>query len=458
MKKWIPNIYAPYELEGLEEYLVSQAAKGWILEKIGQSGFCFKKAEPRNLRYCVDIPSVQRKRGGFNDYLQPYYEMCEEAGWTFVGTDMHIHVFVTEDPTVAPIHTDPKVRFEAAESYLKGQSAGAILALVLMAVMVLPNLPRVIQMGDGNMIFVGIVLLLGVGIAGESLYSYFRWRRVHEQALTTGDWNVPKERRRIGLRVLIYVLYTVALFVAYWFVTKDQLKMEIKTVQDFLVMLMEPPFDLILLLIVVHFGREFFWKRGYDETSGRAITMVLAWLAMIFLILGSSILEDCTAHREKGGSVSVKLEQIKEAPFTAEMLGIDSSYEAMVTRGRGDNSVSLEYIQILDGGGSIQYTYRLFADEAKAEELWASLHKRDIYDVENEHVHYSEEWVESDLSVLGTENATVLLYRASNGTTTEFVVSEYVYNIQKGNVHLSIEYTQGLLTEAQLQVIADSLP
>jgi hypothetical protein len=60
--------------------------------------------------------------------------------------------------------------------------------------------------------------------------------------------------------------------------------------------------------------------------------------------------------------------------------------------------------------------------------------------------------------VLGTENATVLLYRASNGTTTEFVVSEYVYNIQKGNVHLSIEYTQGLLTEAQLQVIADSLP
>ena len=159
-----------------------------------------------------------------------------------------------------------------------------------------------------------------------------------------------------------------------------------------------------------------------------------------------------------GVSAQVKLEKMKEAPFTGEMLGIDSSYDAITTQERGDNYVSLEYIQILDGGGSLRYIYRLFVDETKAEETWDSLHKRNVYYIENEWVHHSEEWVESDLSVLGTENATVLLYRASNGTSTEFVVSEYVYNIQKGNVQLSIEYTQGLLTEAQLQVIADSLP
>ena len=455
MKKWIPNMYAVYESELLEKHLENLAAKGWILEKVGQSGFWLKKSEPRNLHYCVDIPSVQRKRGGSNDYLQPYYEMCEEAGWTFVGTNMHIHIFATEDPIVAPIHTDPSVRFEAAESYLKGQSAGAILVLVLMAAIVLPSLPRVIQMGDARMIFVGIVLILGVVITGESLHSYFRWRRIHEQAMTTGDWNVPKENRSIQFRALISVLYTIALLVAYWIMTKDQPKMDIKTVQDFLMMLTEPPFSLILLLIVFHFGRKFFWKRGYDETSGRAITGVLAFFAMIFLMMVSGIMEDCAAHRENGGSTSVKLEKIKEAPFTAEMLGMHSSYDAMITPGREDNYVSLEYIQILDGGGSLQYTYRLYAEEAKAEEDWASLHKRNVYATENENVNYSKEWVESDLSALGTENATVLYYQGMNA---EFVSSWYEYNIQKGKVRLSIEYSQGLLTEAQLQVIADSLP
>ena len=149
MKKWIPNVFYPHELELLADYLEKQASKGWILQKVGLRGLLFEKSEPRQLRYCVDIPSTQRKRGGSNDYLQPYYEMCEDAGWSFVGTNMLIHVFVTEDRAVPLIHTDPSVQFEATQSFLKERVGSAAIVLVLLAILVFPTLPWVLQEKDG---------------------------------------------------------------------------------------------------------------------------------------------------------------------------------------------------------------------------------------------------------------------------------------------------------------------
>ena len=453
MKKWILNMYYPHEADLLTEYLERQAAAGWILKKVGLRGFLFEKAEPRSLRYCVDIPSVQRKRGGSNDYLQPYYEMCEEAGWTLVGTDMRIHVFVTEDPTVMPIHTDPSVRFEAAESFLKERISATILILVLCAALVLPVLPTVLQAQDSVLLYMAAVVLLGIGLGGELLYSYFQWKRCHEQALVTGDWKVSSSYRRVLLRSVLYGIFYVTMTVMYWYMLKVQLATGADTILDMARMLLKPPFRYIVICAGLYVGRRFFWKHGLDEASGRSISAVILWFLMVLVIAGAGVLQDNMDRKDSGTSAQVQLEKIKEPPFTAEMLGIHSTYNATCTNGKDDEYTYLEYIQILDGGGSLRYMYRLFGEENTAQITWNSQHDSDQYRVETEWVHYSEEWVDADLSALGTENATVLLYQTSDGKTTK-----YIYNIQKGNVQLEIEYTEGLLTEEQLQVIAQILP
>jgi len=216
MKKWIPNIYNVTELEVLEEYLERQAAQGWILERAGMYGFTLKKGEPRNLRYCVDIPSVHRKRGGTNEYLQSYYEMCEEAGWTLVGTNTTIHVFVTADMSVPPIHTDPEIRFEAAESYFRDQSGGAGLLLAIMVLLAVPVIPGLIQIGSGKALFFAVVLLFGMILMGDSVYAGHLWKKAREQALITGDWQRPKRRNdRIYLRAILEGIFHMAVM---WYI------------------------------------------------------------------------------------------------------------------------------------------------------------------------------------------------------------------------------------------------
>ena len=67
--------FEPYECLAVEEYLEMMAKQGWLLDTINRPFFRFKKIEPQNLRFYVDIPNVREDR------LGDYIEYCKAAGW-----------------------------------------------------------------------------------------------------------------------------------------------------------------------------------------------------------------------------------------------------------------------------------------------------------------------------------------------------------------------------------------
>lgn len=454
MKKWIPNIFRIDELELLEEYLQNQAAQGWILEKVGLRGFIFKKAESQNLRYCVDIPSAHRKRGGTNEYLQSYYEMCEEAGWTLVGTDTTIHVFMTDDLTVPPIHTDPNIRFEAAESYFRDQSGGAGLLLVIMVLLAIPLIPGLLAIGNGKALFFAVVLLFGMILMGNSMYAGYQWKKAREQALITGDWKAPKKRNdRIYLRTILEGIFYVAVIVVDVILIKDLWLTEVNSIYDALSLFLKPPLFGVLLGIGAYGGIRFFYKRGLDASTARILGIAIALGLFAAWMGGIKLLEADKIFKESSTTVSVQWGKIKEAPLTAEMLGITNARKGTYWRERGKEVTSLEYVQYLENKGCLSYHYSLCKDEASAAWIWESQYGADQYTVEYDSIYYTSEWVDTDLSVLDTDNAKVMKYRSSDGKTTE-----YRYIIQRGNVYIRLVYTEGILTKEQLQVISGILP
>ncbi len=454
MKKWIPNIFRIDELELLEEYLERQASQGWILERVGLNGFTFKKSEPKNLRYCVDIPSARRKRGGTNEYLQSYYEMCEEAGWTLVGTDTTIHVFVTDDLAVPPIHTDPNVRFEAAESYFWDQSGGAGLLLAIMVLLAIPVIPGLIAIGSGKALFFAVVLLFGLILLGNFMYAGHLWKKAREQALITGDWKIPKKRNdRIYLRAILEGIFDVAVIVVYGILIKDLWLTEVNSIYDVLRLFMKPPLFGILLGVGAYAGIRFFYKRGLDAATARILGIAIVLGLLAAWTGGIKLLEADKAFKEAGTTVQIQMGKIKEAPLTAEMLGITNARKGTYSRSRTKEVTSLDYVQYLENNGCLSYTYALCKGEASAARIWESQYSADQYTVENETIYSIEKWVDTDLTPLNTSNAKVMMYCSGDGKTTE-----YRYVIQRGNVYIRLIYTEGLLTKEQLQVISEILP
>ncbi|QLY80291.1 DUF2812 domain-containing protein [Clostridium intestinale] len=98
--------FEPYECLAVEEYLEMMAKQGWLLDKINRPFFRFKKIEPQNLRFYVDIPNVREDR------LGDYIEYCKAAGWRYLDKLDSNFIFYAEDnDKTIDIHTDQNEKF-----------------------------------------------------------------------------------------------------------------------------------------------------------------------------------------------------------------------------------------------------------------------------------------------------------------------------------------------------------
>ena len=107
------------DCHALELYLSEMAAKGWMLDEIWIFNiFKFKRCEPKNLRFTVDIPrlsdtcpdaSLQNYELLFNEYI----EICESSGWKHIVEDSEYQIFCTEDINVVDIQTDDSLKLDS---------------------------------------------------------------------------------------------------------------------------------------------------------------------------------------------------------------------------------------------------------------------------------------------------------------------------------------------------------
>lgn len=91
--------------------LSEMAGKGWRFYSYRNLGYKFKKSEPEDLIYSVDMHAVKK------DEKEQYFNLFEDGGWAHVcsaGNSIH---FFSASPDTKPIYTD---RDTLSEKYKKG--------------------------------------------------------------------------------------------------------------------------------------------------------------------------------------------------------------------------------------------------------------------------------------------------------------------------------------------------
>ena len=106
------------DCHALELYLSEMAAKGWMLDEIWILNiFKFKRCEPKNMRFTVDIPklsdtcadtSLQNYELLFNEYI----DICESSGWKHIVESSQYQIFCTEDANAVDIQTDDSLKLD----------------------------------------------------------------------------------------------------------------------------------------------------------------------------------------------------------------------------------------------------------------------------------------------------------------------------------------------------------
>lgn len=98
--------YIPFEdidCPALSLYLEEMASNGWLLYDIVAGISKFKKTNPQEIKFSIDIfDEDANSKKQYKEYL----EMCSAAGWEHICSFSKCKIFCTKDKNAIPIQTD----------------------------------------------------------------------------------------------------------------------------------------------------------------------------------------------------------------------------------------------------------------------------------------------------------------------------------------------------------------
>ncbi|MBQ7800758.1 MAG: DUF2812 domain-containing protein [Oscillospiraceae bacterium] len=182
-----------YDRTGIQEFLEKQARKGWVLERLGNFTWKFRRGEPKELHYAVTyFPKASIFDPGPSAGQEQLREFCAHAGWELVGTTAQMQIFRSTEEDPVPIETDPELELENIhKSVKKGVFPGYFLLLAVCVLNLIRSFWQLwespLEMLSSNLtLFTGFSQIILFLICALEIGGYFLWRRAARKALETG--------------------------------------------------------------------------------------------------------------------------------------------------------------------------------------------------------------------------------------------------------------------------------
>ncbi len=144
MKRYQIPMYGFYDYTGMACHFEAMAQKGWVLDKMGNFLWRFRKEEPRRLKFAItyfpEVTGFEPGRLTGNAHMR---ELCEQAGWVLAADPGKFQVYYNEDPDAVELETDPEVRLEVIDAAMRKTILPSYLILIgLSLLQIFSQLPR----------------------------------------------------------------------------------------------------------------------------------------------------------------------------------------------------------------------------------------------------------------------------------------------------------------------------
>ena len=284
--KYMVAQFTFYDRTGIQRLLETQAAKGWLLDKVSSFGWRFRRIEPRKIHFAVTyFPKASAYDPGPSERQQDLHDFCAHSGWVLAATAAQMQIFYNEKEDPVPIETDPMIELEnihasAKKNYLPAYLTLGILAVVQIGLQIgqLVSFPLT-YLSQQTSLFNWLCECILLLMCGLEVGGYFLWYRKAKAAAENGEFVETRGHR--GMQLFLVGVITLSLIQ--------------------LLFSLEPKIAAIMLAaLVCMFGmmagtfgiHGFLKKRGASADSNRFVTIcatVLMTVLVIALIFGGTI-------------------------------------------------------------------------------------------------------------------------------------------------------------------------
>lgn len=223
------EFFAFYDDQGIARHLERMAQKGWLIERINNYFWTYRRIEPQRLRFAVTyFPEASDFNPGPTENQQTFQEYCESAGWRFAVQWCQMQIFCSENSDAVPLETEEPIRLQNIHRCMrKNFLPGNIVILILMGILMglqLLSVPRDLLslLAENARLITVTMLLLAILSEAGMLLGYYFWRRRSLRSVANGGSCARGGRFQhwLGGPVWLLVLLLLALYLcsvgAYW--------------------------------------------------------------------------------------------------------------------------------------------------------------------------------------------------------------------------------------------------
>ena len=223
------EFFAFYDDQGIARHLERMAQKGWMIERINNYFWTYRRIELQRLRFAVTyFPEASDFNPGPTENQQTFLEYCESAGWQFAAQWCQMQIFYNENPAAVPLETDEFSRLQnihrcMRKNFLPGNIAVMILMTILLLLQMV-SVPRDLLslLAENTRLITVTLLLLAILSEAGMLLGYYFWRGRSLRSVANGGSCVRGGRFQhwLGGPVWLLVILLAALYLysvgSYW--------------------------------------------------------------------------------------------------------------------------------------------------------------------------------------------------------------------------------------------------
>ena len=85
--KYMRAQFTFYDRTGIQRILEEKAEKGWLLDKVSNFGWRFRRIEPKKIHFAVTyFPPASAYDSHPSERQQDLIDFCDHSGWKLIGT------------------------------------------------------------------------------------------------------------------------------------------------------------------------------------------------------------------------------------------------------------------------------------------------------------------------------------------------------------------------------------
>lgn len=336
-----------YDHTGISRHLEKMAAKGWMIEKITNTGWVYRRIEPKKIHFAVSYyPKASEFDPEPSEEQKMLHDFCAHAGWELVCTSAQMQIFCNERENPTPIETEPELELQAIHASAKKSFIPSYIILLIIG-LVNGGLWISSLLGDPigvlsspTKLFTGLAWLMMLLLCAVDLICYFRWHAKAAIAAERGEF-LKAPSTSVFQKIILIVVMGGAMF---WGVNHIVCGDPLRRTVTILVGIYVPA-----LFIIVNATKEFLKRKKAARGVNLTLTVITSFVVS-FGMMGLIVYGTLTAssrgwfadkneetYEYKGSTWVVHQDEL---PLVVEDL-VDVDYDGYIKERRGDESLIL---------------------------------------------------------------------------------------------------------------------